>query len=58
MFGGVVRKIDFFKNQIYEGDFIYGQAKGNGRIIYSDGSYYIGKFSQNQKNGQGELYDF
>jgi hypothetical protein len=47
MFGGVVRRIDISKNEIYEGDFSYGEAKGNGRIIYSDGSYYIGKFSSN-----------
>ena len=44
IFGGIVRKIDIQKNEIYEGDFSFKEAKGNGRIIYSDGSYYIGKF--------------
>ena len=57
MFGGIIRKIDKQKNEIYEGDYCYGVAKCNGRLIYSDGSYYIGQFRQNQKNGLGKLYD-
>ena len=40
-------------NEIYEGEWYNGQMSGNGKMIYSDGSVYEGKFLENKKNGVG-----
>ena len=40
-------------NEIYEGEWYNGQMSGNGKMTYSDGSVYEGKFFENKKNGMG-----
>ena len=40
----------------YEGDFFNGLMQGNGKYIYEDGDYYIGKWFNNQKHSKGILY--
>ena len=40
----------------YEGDFVNGKMEGKGKLIYGDGSYYEGQFSDNKRNGKGIIY--
>lgn len=35
--------------QIYEGNFLEGKFKGNGRLIHSDGRVYTGDWEEDKK---------
>ena len=45
-----------YRNDIYEGEFKNDLREGYGKYIYKDGSYYIGEWKKNLKNGKGILY--
>jgi len=37
--------------------FLNNQLDGYGRIIYKDGSYYVGELYRSRAHGQGQYYD-
>ena len=44
-------------NIIYEGDFVNDKYEGYGKLIYENGSYYIGSFKNGIPNGEGRLHE-
>ena len=44
-------------NQIKEGQYENGNMNGFGRVIESDGSYYVGFYKDDMKHGKGKLYN-
>ena len=44
-------------NIIYDGEWVDGKIEGYGTHYYGDGTYYIGQFKNNDKNGKGKLYN-
>ena len=41
--------------QVYEGEFVNGVKRGQGKIIYPDGKIYEGKFVNGVPQGQGVI---
>lgn len=39
----------------YEGERVEGVKQGQGTFIYTDGSKYVGQWTNNQMHGQGTL---
>ena len=39
----------------YDGYWANGEHNGHGRMIYPDGSYYLGNWQDNTKSGSGKL---
>ena len=50
--------IEYYSNGniMFEGYFINGKFEGNGKYIFKDGSYYIGQWKNNLRNGKGIYY--
>ncbi len=50
-FNGVVRKVfydhEYNLSSMYEGQYKNGFAQGYGRMIFSEGSLYVGNFEKN-----------
>ena len=44
-------------NIIYEGDFVDDKYEGYGKLIYENGSYYIGSFKNGIPHGEGRMYE-
>ena len=44
-------------DQIYTGEFQDMEPHGQGRVDWSDGSYYVGSFKDGEFDGEGEWYD-
>jgi hypothetical protein len=42
---------------LYEGSIYLGRVHGKGRLIWSDGAYYIGMFREGKIHGKGVLVD-
>ena len=42
---------------IYYGEFFEDKFEGNGKYIYNNGDYYIGKWKDSKRNGKGILID-
>ena len=40
----------------YQGDFLYDNFEGNGKMVYENGFYYIGQFKKGIFNGKGKLF--
>ena len=41
----------------YEGQFLKGKKHGYGKFTWADGSYYEGEYKNDQKEGDGRLYN-
>ena len=41
---------------LYEGEWLNDQKHGFGREILIDGSYYLGRFENGKRNGQGTFF--
>ena len=41
----------------YEGDFVVGKAKGQGKYTWENGNYYIGQWLNDKKHGKGKKYE-
>lgn len=62
----IVRKGKFIKlngevsegNVIYEGEFIYKELNGKGKITWFDGTIYEGEFKDGELNGEGKITSF
>jgi hypothetical protein len=54
---GVVRYLSKGDDRIYEGQCLLFMADGFGRLINSDGSYYIGQFRCDLENGFRKYFD-
>ena len=48
----------FYKNGkiIYDGDFVNDKYEGKGKYIFENGEYYIGQWSNGQRQGKGAMY--
>ena len=44
---------DKLTNEVYIGEFTYGDKTGKGRLIYADGSVYSGEIVKDQPHGVG-----
>jgi len=44
-------------DQVYTGEFQDMEPHGQGRMDWSDGSYYVGSFKEGEFDGEGEWYD-
>ena len=42
---------------LYEGCMVDNKREGYGRMIWKDGSYYVGEWLSDYKNGTGEMHD-
>ena len=50
------KKIKYYEDGVYEGDFENGLKSGIGTYIYKNGDKYIGGFKNDEKNGYGAYY--
>ena len=53
----IIQKPENSKNTIIEGEFKNSMINGYGRMIFPDGSYYMGGFKNNLMHGSGIFYD-
>ena len=53
----VLTKGNFNENYIKEGQFENDIMNGFGRVIQTDGSYYVGFYKDDLKHGKGKLYN-
>ena len=50
-----IEKIKLY-NWLYEGEMLNNKKEGNGRLVFKNGSYYVGQFKNNKFNGKGAFY--
>lgn len=49
-------KIQYPKGEVYYGEIVNFKKHGKGYLFFSDGSKYVGEFSDGLINGQGTYY--
>jgi hypothetical protein len=54
---GVARNFSIENDYIFEGLIYRNSAEGYGRYIKNDGSYYLGSYKDNKRDGYGTLYN-
>ena len=45
----------YLRGAIYEGQFVNGEKDGWGRVIYANGTYYVGFFKNDMIDGKGKM---
>eukprot|EP00162_Nutomonas_longa_P013400 comp21557_c0_seq1/m.47237 comp21557_c0_seq1/g.47237 ORF comp21557_c0_seq1/g.47237 comp21557_c0_seq1/m.47237 type:complete len:786 (+) comp21557_c0_seq1:92-2449(+) len=52
---GLKGQLSFPDGNIYTGEFVNGQAQGQGDMVYPNGARYLGEFVQQQRHGHGTM---
>ena len=56
---GYFKENDYYEGLLYEGEYLYGERNGKGKLIYYDNktTKFVGEFLKGKKNGYGIEYN-